>query len=420
MMHSAWTALRKNFSRSLFYWLTFLLVTAFIFAFFVLADAGSGLQMVNVKDESMMDITFLIAAICMIEVFFANDFYVRSQSRELGVMLICGARYSQMAGYILIQTTILLLLAVPGGIAAAYGLIMPVMKHIVSARIGLSLTFRVTKNAVIGTAVILILMIFWTTYLNMAFAYRHQAVTLFRDQQMRTGGLLKGITGKKKPTKSVIKAVLFTALFILCPLLMIKYPDDIFFLTCLGMVGFAGMIRYALVLGINTILYKHRINDPQGIAVLGFLREDFLVLRANIILLILSSVLLISVYVSQAERPMVMTMALLSYIMMSMLMALALLFRYEGELPSRKKDWKTLRQLGYTETMVRKAMRKEVLLLYGGLFLGGMLYIGIILGRLASLGRINGADAWLLALCYMIPLILTGFAAYIHYRRTAK
>ena len=97
--------------RSFFFWLTFFLTTFFIFVFFTLACEAE-------NDSVMTFVTIFMVLVCTMDIFSVNHFYMVSKAKDLAVRLICGATYTYLSFYLLIQVVFLLLLALPAGILA--------------------------------------------------------------------------------------------------------------------------------------------------------------------------------------------------------------------------------------------------------------------------------------------------------------
>ena len=97
-------SVRNDLFRAFFFWLTFLLTTVFIFLFFNLSS--------EIGEEGVMTIvTVFMVIVCTVDIFFVNHFYMTSRAKDLAVRLICGATYTYLSFYLLIQVVFLILLA---------------------------------------------------------------------------------------------------------------------------------------------------------------------------------------------------------------------------------------------------------------------------------------------------------------------
>lgn len=431
IFHDAMKSLVRDFSRSFFYWLTFALTTAFTFLFFCIAtDSEIGMTFVRNSGGMETNITLFAVLVCMIEVFFANDFFVKTKSRHLAVMLICGGRFTQLAQFLLCQTFILLLVAIPVGLVAAV-VMMPVMQVVLSSFLGRTFTFGISLSAIGATAVVLLALVFWTTYLNMAFAYRNNALTLLNEQQVTTGeskSLLSSIynSAKKDGRKgaggviSLLRGGIAIILFVGPLFLIHDAPDNIFVLSMIGMAGFLIFINSVVIPVINLLMHKFRINAPKAVAYLGFLRTDIRILKVNLILIVLSSVLMISIFVTSIDKPTTMMLALLTYIVMNILLSLSIMFKFATNVATRKKYFMTMSQLGYLKKHLHQIVLSEVSLLYVFLLASSMLYLGTIFAIFVAKGSLTSSFASILILSYIIPLVLCYVVTLVYYFRAVQ
>ena len=107
-------SLKNSMAKAVFYWLTFVLTSLFIFLFFNISMSESlGFTWVENNNDTVTTVTVFVIAVCLIIIFFANDFFVKNKAKELAIRLVCGATFMQLAQYLLVQTFVLLLIALP-------------------------------------------------------------------------------------------------------------------------------------------------------------------------------------------------------------------------------------------------------------------------------------------------------------------
>lgn len=237
---SALKSLKRDFYRSFFYWLTFMLTTAFVFLFFCIAVSPAvGMTFRNSQGGLAVNVTFFAVFVCMVDVFFANDFFVRTKAKDLAVQLICGAGFSQLAGYLLIQTFLLLALAIPVGVVLALAL-RPLLEVLMTSWLQTQCVIPISGSAVSATLFVLLTLVFWTTYLNLSYAYRNNAYTLLNSQSIRSTGSVFNIAHTKKAAKiSNDAAGVFALILWLAPMLgILNAPADAFVFALFGMTGF--------------------------------------------------------------------------------------------------------------------------------------------------------------------------------------
>ena len=84
--------------------------------------------------------------LCSVEIVFANDFFIKNKAKSLAVRLVCGATYTQNAGYLLLQTVLILLVALPVGIIGglcALPLVNVLLENMMHTDIEITLNFHV-------------------------------------------------------------------------------------------------------------------------------------------------------------------------------------------------------------------------------------------------------------------------------------
>lgn len=427
IFHDALGSLKNDFSRSFFYWLTFLLTTTFSVLFFSVASQEEiGFTLIHASNDVSTTITVFSVVICMIEVFFANDFFIKTKSKALAIQLICGAKFVQLAEYLLCQTFILLALAIPCGILLALGLI-PVTNTAISVYLHSSFNIQINSTAIIGTAFVVLTLIFWTTYLNMAFAYRNNASTLLNERSVLTGlssSLLAGLgINKIENVKKAVKILLEIGsifLFIAPLAFMFRSPDNIFVLSLASMAGFLFTTTTVVIPGISKLLKDCCIQKPVALTFLGFLRTDIRIMRVNVILLVLSSVLLISTLVTGCDTAMLMMMVLLSYIVINILLSLAVMFKFSTDILNRKKYFMTMDQLGYFKRDLNGIILAETTAFYVYVIFSALIPIGFIFALLSMRGMMETPVIVFLIGSFLVPMLVCYLVTLLYYFKTVK
>ena len=427
IFHDALGSLKNDFSRSFFYWLTFLLTTTFSVLFFSVASQEEiGFTLIHASNDVSTTITIFSVVICMIEVFFANDFFIKTKSKALAIQLICGAKFVQLAEYLLCQTFILLALAIPCGILLALGLI-PVTNTAISMYLHSSFIIQINSTAIIGTAFVVLTLIFWTTYLNMAFAYRNNASTLLNERSVLTGlssSLLAGLGINKienvKKAVKILRGIGSIFLFIAPLAFMFRSPDNIFVLSLASMAGFLFTTTTVVIPGISKLLKDCCIQKPVALTFLGFLRTDIRIMRVNVILLVLSSVLLISTLVTGCDTAMLMMMVLLSYIVINILLSLAVMFKFSTDILNRKKYFMTMDQLGYFKRDLNGIILAETTAFYVYVIFSALIPIGFIFALLSMRGMMETPVIVFLIGSFLVPMLVCYLVTLLYYFKTVK
>ena len=117
MIKDVFNSLMNDKVRTFFCWITFTITSMFIFLFFTVAMSDAvGVTMIRGKSDIPTILMVASVILCSVEIVFANDFFIKNKAKSLAVRLVCGATYTQNASYLLLQTVLILLVALPVGI----------------------------------------------------------------------------------------------------------------------------------------------------------------------------------------------------------------------------------------------------------------------------------------------------------------
>lgn len=416
MIKDALRSIKDDFSRSLFYWLTFVLTSFFMFLFFHLSYSDIvGVTLIDSQNTIATVLTVFVIAICMIVIFFANSFYVKKKAQSIAIRLVCGGTYFQIVQYLLFQTGILLLLAIPIGIILAC-LCMPILNLVLRNYLYSSHFLRIRYDAVVSTTVILLFEVIWCTILNLGYTYRHSIKDLLDDGKIQVKFALPSffqIPLSVKKWGSVL-------LFIVPVLLFYVYgsePKNLLFLSIIGMFGLYMNIDYFVIPQMNTYLQTKWIHQKLKMIYGGMLRSDFMLMKKNIILLVVSAVLILSMLIFSLQNPTEVMLAMISFIVMNVLLSLSIMFCYSMEIVGRRKMMKTIARLGYMKDDQEKMIRYEVIGFYCFVMGVSLIYILNILIILYIHQFLHIYFIFVLFISFVIPLVFSGFVNYRYYMK---
>ena len=408
IIHDAFMSLKNDMIHSFFYWLTFVISSMFIFLFLVVSMSDAvGVTFVQAKGDVATNLAVFSSVLCMVEIVFANDFYVKSKSRELAVRLVCGATYVQLAQYLLSQTVFLVAIAIPVGILAGT-ICIPLIGLLMSSITGTPMSINITGEALIWTICILGFVVFWTLILNLSFAYRNSAAQLLNSQTIKTGSsnpfLTAFLEDLNKGKQGTISRLLALAMF-LVPIGLFYYsPYASMIFAAVSLVGLNDLIKNLAMPYLNRHIEKH-ITDSEKTGYLGFVRHDLKILKTNLLLLIVTSVLLITILVSTTTATDA-VLVLITYVAMSTLFSMAILFRYSSDLSFRKKYYRTLSHIGYMQDSEKRMITKEVLTFYGVVIALILFYVINLSASLIIGGNLSVTSTVVLLISAVIPELI--------------
>ena len=408
IIHDAFMSLKNDMIHSFFYWLTFVISSMFIFLFLVVSMSDAvGVTFVQAKGDVATNLAVFSSVLCMVEIVFANDFYVKSKSRELAVRLVCGATYVQLAQYLLSQTVFLVAIAIPVGILAGT-ICIPLIGLLMSSITGTPMSINITGEALIWTICILGFVVFWTLILNLSFAYRNSAAQLLNSQTIKTGSsnpfLTAFLEDLNKGKQGTISRMIALGMF-LVPIGLFYYsPSASMIFATVSLVGLNNIIKNLAMPYLNRHIEKH-ITDSEKTGYLGFVRHDLKILKTNLLLLIVTSVLLITILVSTNTATDA-VLVLITYVAMSTLLSMAILFRYSSDLSFRKKYYRTLSHIGYMQDSEKRMITKEVLTFYGVVIALILFYVINLSASLIIGGNLSVTSTVVLLISAVIPELI--------------
>ena len=416
ILRDAMKSLRFGLAQAVFYWLTLLLTTMFLYLYFIMmmSDSVTAGFLTEGTDFLATAVTVTVIIICMTAILFANSFFVRRKAKELAVRLISGATYTQLSIYLLGQTLFLMAAAMPVGLVLGR-VLLPVLSSWISQRSGMPYTITVNSEGIMMASFFLGFVVFWIIMLNLSFAYRNAANMMFSNP---VGGSSGSRTFYMQGAPGWLKGAVSLLLF-LGPIVMFFVNPHALFLF--GLMSCAG-----LYLSVNNVLVplitKQNRNRTNAAATAssGFLRSDLRILIRSIILYFLDAVLLLNAITMKDGQPVEMAMYVMSYGIMNVMLSLSVLFQFASEASGRGRLFQTLGNIGFTEKARTGIRRRELLGLFGFLFILAVLYIGMILVSVLHAGRITPGFAGILFLTGILPLAGCWLFCRVFYDRAVR
>lgn len=399
IVRDALRSLRDDFTRSFFYWLTLLLTSIFIFLFFnmMMSDPDGASFLTEGTDALATLISVSVIVICMTAILFANDFFVKRKAKELAVRLICGATALQLAMYLLIQTVILLIIAIPVGLIIA-NLLIPLMNHLLANVMNSSLVVAVSGDANLLVGIIIGFVIFFVIMLNLSFALRNAATMMFSKDIMTASGSGIFYLGN---VPGVFKKIFAVILWL--------GPVALFYTTEGGMIIYALLSLVGLSMCMDSVfepwLTEKNDKDPSDLRRIvtgGFIRHDLKLLKFNVLLMLGCACLLTTSLISKQTKPIELLMYTMSFIVMNGLLSLAILFKYSTDISNRAPYFRTLDQIGYDESDLKAVRSGEVGRFYGFVIITGLIYLINII----AVGYINHDMSTGFALTFVLGFII--------------
>lgn len=370
---TALRSLKNDPRRSFFYLLTFVLTTMQIFLFFNIAASFPGSRgSIDSSNGTVTVLTMTTIVVCSVEIIFANNFFIRNKAKDMAVLLTCGCTYVQLAGYLLLQTSILLAISIPTGMLLGTAVI-PILNRMTT-----EFQIAVHGEAIFVMLWILAYIILWTTMVNLGYAYRNSALNLLNATRVvRSDNSNLGFNLHMPRTFKQIVSLLF----FFGPVVIYFTSTEIpaLFFAVIAIFGFTMMIDSVIIPFIGKMIKTKKLKNADYVAEMGFLRNDLQVLKPNMILLFLVVVFLIAEGISVRDKPSELLLVNVSYLMMNILASLGVMFKYSTEIQARPLFFRSLEHIGYMHRNLKKIIISEVVKLYGFVILAALLHVVAIM-----------------------------------------
>ncbi len=427
IVKDALRSLKDSGSKAVFYWLTFYLTSALMFLFFNMAESATHGETEFYLTDNLADLTkyltqgnmgnlmmVFVVIMCSIDLVYANDFYVKNKTKELAVRMISGATFTQLAAYLLIQTLLLLLIAIPLGILSGL-ILIPVFNRILASA-GSELFIEIQSYGLLQYFSVTGFIVCLTTVLNMSFAYKSTAILMLNGniESMNSSG--KTFVTEKTKAFDLIVSILALGLYILPVFLYYRGTSGMALYTLMGCFALERVLTGLFMPALTKLIRRRKLKDPADALAYGFLRKDIQVTRSTVYLFLVDTTVLVSMMFTRNNTPIERMLVMTSYVVISILQAMTMMFRLETELYSRNRDYRIMDQVGVSGEKRKKVCRKEILLYYGFVLAVTLIYMGNIAGALIISKSLSAGYAAVLIAIAAVPLIIAGILAEIYYR----
>ena len=396
----AFVSLKKDLSKSIFYFLTFLLTTIFIFSFFNLTfNPYSGIHLGKDDTTFVTPIAVFVIVIAMLCVFLANNFYV-SKGKEISIILMSGASIYQLGFYLFLQVFTIMLCAIPLGLVLGYLLIPSINSLFMMTFKYSGQLFYLSSQTFPATFMILAFEVMWCSMLNLGYCVRSTINSMIHDKNKIDLSGLKGpqITSKVFIILYFVPMVLF---------LFVKDSTSYMFIALFGLIGISGLIKKVLPEYIRKRQRNNSLENSKDLISLGFFHSDIQKIFGLLLISLLSSVLLTCIIVYTIKQPLVSMVALMSYVSVMILMSLTIVFKIGMELSKRKGNFENLCRLGFSLEQLKRIIKKEMICFYGVILLLPLSYQIIILCNLLLRAKITFYLFLIILIIQIVPLFIS-------------
>lgn len=394
-------SLKKDMSKSIFYFLTFFLTTIFIFSFFNLTfNPYAGINLGKDDTTLVTPIAVFVIVIAMLCVFLANNFYVSHKGKEISIILMSGASIYQLGFYLFIQVFIIMLTAIPLGILVGY-LLIPIINSIFLITFNYhGKGFYLANETLLATLSIVGFEVLWCSMLNLGYCVRSTINTMLHEENKIDLSGLKAPQFSKK---------LFLVLYFLPAIIFwfIKDSASYMFIALFGVVGVFGIVKQVLPDWLKKRQSNESLENPIDLISLGFFHSDLQKVFSLVIISLMASIILTCLTVYTLNQPLVSMISLMSYLSVMILMSLTIVFKVGMELYKRKANYENLARLGFSLEQLKLIIKKEMTYFYGVILLLPLFYQVIILINLLFRNQITSYLFIIILVIQIVPIVIS-------------
>ena len=436
----------KKKASSFYYWIIFCLIVTFVFIFFTITTSSYyGFTMLYSKTDLVSLLMALILIVCSAEVFFASNFFLRGNAKNIAVRTICGISFWNNIGLICIDTLKLFLFALLPGIFFGI-LLLPLINFGISSLLSSNFSLSVSVQSIFWMIGILLYVVFWALILNVSFVYQNSPIKMLSIETNQTDIVL--IKVGKGIVWNILKNIIHILLFI-GPLLYLIYDNydsslsknmittnlmvgennsvvinqlllniDPNFFICL-LLSIHGLMKCLsdFVNPIVTNINKRKINNSCGVIILGLIRRDIRLLRGNLyMLLAVYSILAYCFhFFTDIENSI---LIYISYLALSIFLLLTIMIRIIDVNMRKNRQYYILDSIGFSRANIKRIVNSEIFILYSLILCFVLFYSYFVCMYFLMRNRTNSIEIILLMI--ITEIILYIISLYFCHKFTNK
>lgn len=404
--------LKADFKKSLFYCGSLIFSTMIVFVFFnMTVNPVYGGDPSGRSNSFTTILSLIVVVIAMVMAFFANSFYLANKSKELAIETLSGGSVLTLANYILTQNFMIMLIAIPLGLAWGYVMI-PLINGYLYPQLGaVENIWTIYPAGISYTIVSLITEMIWLVLVDTGYAYRTEIITLISAE--------KTMNPKSKSSVKLPDFV-FILLYILPIVMILAFePDATVYLavSCIGLFGVSGLLKSVLPKFLKRTVKKHYFNHSHKMISLSNLNYSLKQATTLIQMVIISATFLVCFMCIYFEDPKQLVIIMMSYLVLTFMMAVSIIYKVMIEAMHRQLSFRHLKMIGYITKDLKKVIAQEVFGLYLVIILFPTLYFMAILFKFMIVGKMTLSFCATVLLFYVLIFVIAGIISYFIYQR---
>lgn len=410
--------LGKEKKKSLFYIVTctFSVMATFLFLNLIYNEYLYGGLNINNYGEAnkimSVMLSFLTIVIIVAMSFFAYNFYLNSQTKEIGIFMLGGTKLTRIFKYLFVQNAAIFIISLIAGLPLG-ALLIPLVNFYLSMATGVDIPlFYYSATAFFGTIAMTVVILFYLAVVATGFIHRNEIKELI--------GMKKEM--KKKDHRMLELPNLLYIILFFAPILVFIFVGDpdvsavMSFVAILG--GFKGFCKYVMPKWILKLQRKVLITHKLGlISSANF--HQLLVQSCSIIQIFLIICVFMNMYmITHLGSAMNLAVITVSYVMLTISVAMGMGYKILLETSNRNITFAHLHKLGYTKNELCKIIKQEILMLFG--FILGILVVNIgaaylprvLTGQMSAMFMLQNMSI------FTIATLVVGVYGYFTYKNT--
>lgn len=333
----------------------------------------------TIKPKNFFDIfiipsiVLLILVISTMIITYSFNFYLKQNSKELGLIRLMGYDLKKTIKYYSIKIGILYFIAFAFSILILV-IFIPIIQFILYRLCSIKGdVFYYSWQAFIETVIIIILILYIVIFYQIMYINQTSVAGLLKKDNIISSRKISKFLGFSLP--NIIYVDLFFIGIII--IAMLDFSGGLSIISFFGVTGTYGLSKRCIPMYLKNIAKKNNNKDYYIInsEVSLFMQQTSTLLVFSILIHI---VLPILIGVMNGENILVFYIYNMAYVLLNSIICLCIYKLFSSSLIEKKYYYKKLYRLGWTREKIKQVIYKSIVLYYLILFIISILYIGAV------------------------------------------
>lgn len=353
--------------------------------------------------------SLLVVVFCGFMIICSYLYFLKTKTKEFAVFTLSGATNLKATLYLIIQTFLIMIIAIPLGFLIGY--VFAVMSRIVmSYCFSMKISYwQMSIETLINTFITIIVILFVMIMCSSGYIYRHNILALFNET--------REVSFKDKRLFRFSKGV-YVVVYILGIYMILSSPMSLSLTMIIVLIGIwsaGGIIQYIVPQRILSYK-KHRANSISLIS-LSYLSETLQKSYSQISLYSSFSVIMIFLLISHWEMQKDFIIILIGYFIIISLIIMSIMYKFISDSMLRGYSMRMLYQLGYSLERLKGILNQEIIGYFFCLLIIPFVYQIIILLTYYFQQLLSFNHMILLIVVIIVPLLMIAKITQIIYQK---